>query len=414
MSRLARIATLSLLLGLTGAAAGQSATGEQSAVADVARPVPAARSFSPAAGELAARARSVAPDVAALERIGPPCCSRPVPASAAAPTGGGPGAPGGFPWTLAELRALVPLPGKGSWSALAPMTRDLGEVSAALIGGDVYVVGRGHPHTLRYDPDTDTWVENLKWRPHKGHHHAVEVLDGEMYLVGGRQNGSEGTLQIYDPDTDNWTTGADLPWSGGSVSTVLIDGKIYAAGGIVDNLFTTDRCAVYDPMLDSWTELAPMPVGRNHTAAATDGERFWIFGGRGPGSGDTDVVANGFDDVQVYDPATDTWQTSAHPASRLRPLPQARGGLGKAIWRQGEFWVLGGETLNGPGATPLGVYANVDVYDPEFGTWRAAAPMLTPRHGIHPVLMPDGAILVPGGGTQSGGSQSTVVERWAP
>ncbi|GJM20403.1 MAG: hypothetical protein DHS20C15_03180 [Planctomycetota bacterium] len=349
-----------------------------------------------------------------VTRPAPPlaCCSTAAPLTASPSLG--PSAPTGAPWTLADLRTLIPLPGDGNWSALAPMTRDLGEVSAALIDNRVYVVGRGHPQTLRYDPSTNTWIESLTWRPFRGHHHAVEVFDGKMYLIGGRQTNSEGKVQIYNPVTNGWSLGADLPWSGGSVSTALIDGKIYAAGGIVDNLFTTDRCAVYDPLLDTWTELAPMPAGRNHTAAATDGERFWIFGGRGPGSGDTDVVANGYDDVQVYDPVTNSWQTSASSGSRLRPLPQFRGGLGKAIYRQGEFWVMGGETLSGPGATPLKVYGHVDVYDPELGIWRSAAPMLTPRHGIHPVRMNDDSILVPGGGTQAGGSQSTVVERWTP
>ena len=34
--------------------------------------------------------------------------------------------------------------------------------------------------------------------------------------------------------------------------------------------------------------------------------------------------------------------------SSLVPLPQYRGGMGKAIWYQGEFYVMGGETFNGP------------------------------------------------------------------
>lgn len=45
-------------------------------------------------------------------------------------------------------------------------------------------------------------------------------------------------------------------------------------------------------------------------------------------------------------------------------LPQARGGMGKAVFLDGEFWVFGGETLNGAGANPRGTYDRVDIYDP--------------------------------------------------
>lgn len=297
----------------------------------------------------------------------------------------------------------------GGWQALASMPRQLGEVSAAVIAGEVYLVGKGHPHTLRYSPGTNTWVDNLQWRPHKGDHHGAEAYAGKLYLIGGFKQSSEGSVQIYDPQTNSWTLGAPMPFAAGSVSTALIGGKIYAAGGIVGSAFTTTECAVYDPLLDSWTSLAPMPFGRNHTAAGTDGTRFWIFGGRGPGSGDTDFVANGFADVQIYDPRTDTWRHSGQAPVRLPPLPIGRGGLGKAVWLGGEFYIFGGETDDGPGATPNGVYARVDVFSPALGRWRSAAPMLTPRHGHYPLRL-GGDILVPAGGVVSGGSSTDVVE----
>jgi hypothetical protein len=52
----------------------------------------------------------------------------------------------------------------------------------------------------------------------------------------------------------------------------------------------------------TWTSIAPMPRPRNHSASGTDGERLFVFGGRGPGSGDDNVVDNGFDDVQIMTP----------------------------------------------------------------------------------------------------------------
>lgn len=192
----------------------------------------------------------------------------------------------------------------------------------------------------------------------------------------------------------------------------MIGGEVYVAGGIAGSS-TTNRTAKYDPETNTWTELAPMPQGRNHAASATDGKKLYVFGGRGPGSGDSNAVADGFDTVQVYDPATNAWRSSLDAGSTLVPLPQARGGTGKAVFHGGEFYVMGGETKSGSGATTDGVYARVDVYDPSENGWRQAAPMPTARHGVYPVLA-GGRISLAAGGVKAGYSGSTVLETYNP
>ena len=319
---------------------------------------------------------------------------------------------GGEATTLpAAFRFLGP-PGTepGLWEHGPILPFDLGQVAGGLTGGMLYLVGEGTDETLMYDVAAGAWSAGLAARPHPGRAHSAEVLDGGLFLVGGLQGGSEGKLQIYDPATDSWSLGADLPWAGGSVQTAVIDGLLYAAGGIVGNL-TVDSCAVYDPAADAWTPLASMPSGkgRNHAAAGTDGERLFLFGGRGEGSGPGGWLANGFDDVQIYDPASDTWEGSYDPGSPLQALPQARGGMGKAVYYHGEFYVFGGETMSGPGATEDGVYDRVDVYDPLTHTWREEAPMPTPRQGIWPLAL-ESRIFIAGGGVKKGYSLSRVLE----
>lgn len=84
-------------------------------------------------------------------------------------------------------------------------------------------------------------------------------------------------------------------------------------------------------------------------------------------------------------------------------------GMGKAVFLEGEFWVVGGETLDGPGATESGTYGRVDIYDPGTRTWRRGPDLPTARHGIFPVV-DAGRIVVAGGGTEAGYSFSDVVE----
>jgi len=306
------------------------------------------------------------------------------------------------------LRPVGTEPGFYEFGGLAP--ESIGEVAMGEIGGLIFVIGEGTGSTLRYNTNTGAWPGTVAPRPFQGHHHSAEVHGDKLYVIGGLGGGSEGRVQIYDPALDLWTAGANMPWAGGSVNTALIDGKIYAAGGIVGST-TVDNCAVYDIALDSWTPLASMPIGegRNHAAAGTDGERLWIFGGRGLGSGACNCVANGFDTVHVYDPVTDTWESSLDPGSTLAEMPIGRGGTGRAVFHQGEFYVMGGETIDGPGAEPGNVYARVDVYDPELNTWRREADLPTPRHGIYPIEF-QGLIFVLGGGTNAGNSQSKVAE----
>jgi N-acetylneuraminic acid mutarotase len=301
----------------------------------------------------------------------------------------------------------TPAPNDG-WSTALAMPVALGEVASGLIDGKIYVVGEGSSVTQAYDLATESWNTGLAVRPFVGHHHAAEVIGGKLYLFGGLHGGSDGKVQIYDPTSDTWSLGADMPFAAGSSSAAVIGNFVYVVGGIVGSS-TTSQAARYDPATNTWSAIAPMPAGRNHAAAESDGEKLYVFGGRGAGSGDGNTVANGFDTVQVYDPTSDTWATSLDPGSGLAPLPQARGGTGVSVYLGGEFYVIGGETADGAGATALGVYDRVDIYDPGTNQWRAGPPMPTPRHGIFPVV--EGTeIHVIGGGTKSGNSASTVHE----
>jgi len=298
---------------------------------------------------------------------------------------------------------------KARWEAGPSMPIALGEMAGGVIGSTAYLVGEGNSATLALNLSTGVWRQDLPARPFVGHHHAAEVINDKLYLFGGLGAGA-GKVQIFDPVTNAWTLGPDMPFAAGSSSSAVIGGVVYVAGGIVGST-TTDRVARWDPTTTTWTDLATMPQGRNHAAASTDGAKLYVAGGRGPGSGDGDVVANGFNTLQVYDPVTNTWSSSDTAGSGLAPLPQARGGMGKAVFYRGEMYVMGGETATGAGATSRNVYNRVDIYNPQTGTWRLGTPMLTARHGIYPLIVGN-RITVAGGGVQAGSSSSSVTETY--
>jgi N-acetylneuraminic acid mutarotase len=82
--------------------------------------------------------------------------------------------------------------------------------------------------------------------------------------------------------------------------------------------------------------------------------------------------------------------------------------MGKAVFLHGEFYLLGGETLDHSGTSTGRVYDRVDIYDPVANQWRAGPPMLVPRHGISAVLLDD-RIYVAGGGVRVGQSASATL-----
>jgi N-acetylneuraminic acid mutarotase len=279
----------------------------------------------------------------------------------------------------------------------------VGEVAGGVIGNRLYLLGDGTAETLVYDIPSGQWLDDAAAaRPFAGDHHAAEVLDGKLYLIGGL-GASAGRLQVYDPATNQWTQRAAMPFSAGSSATAVIGGQIYVAGGVVGSTAgntagtgSTAQAARYNPATDAWSALPSMPRGVNHAASSTDGQRLFVFGGRG-GKNDT---SNGFNTVQVFDPATNAWRSSDVAGSGLAPFLQARGGMGKAVFANGEFYVIGGETRDGPGANAFHTYDRVDVYNPASNTWRRGPDMPTARHGIFPLLHGD-RIYVAGGGPRS-------------
>ena len=150
-----------------------------------------------------------------------------------------------------------------------------------------------------------------------------------------------------------------------------------------------------------------MPTPVNHAAAATDGQRLWVFGGRQGGN----TPQPGFTNVQVFDPATSLWDDSGQVGSNLVDMPSGRGGTGRAVHYKGELYVFGGETsdTNDSEADPGGVFPQVFAYDSATNTWRQDARMPTARHGIWPTLF-QSRIHVIAGGVVAGHSSSTLHE----
>ncbi len=151
-----------------------------------------------------------------------------------------------------------------------------------------------------------------------------------------------------------------------------------------------------------------MPVGVNHAASARPMARSST-------SSVAAVVAMSHPTASTTSRSTTRLPTSGRAARPVPPSPPApaRGGMGRAVYYQGEFFILGGETLTAPArratvSTPA--WTSVTPL-PTSGAARADMP--TARHGIFPVLR-NGRIYVFGGGVKASFSQSAITEIFEP
>ena len=116
-----------------------------------------------------------------------------------------------------------------------------------------------------------------------------------------------------------WKKAAPSPFARVESPAAVVDGKLYLFGGFTDDLQASNQVDVYDPASDSWTRKKDMPTRLTHLNPASDGKSIWFAGGfkgKHPGS-----VS---DEVWRYDIASDSW--SAGPS-----LPERRAGGGLAV-----------------------------------------------------------------------------------
>jgi N-acetylneuraminic acid mutarotase len=300
-----------------------------------------------------------------------------------------------------EDTGTVPL-GPGDWGLRTQLIEPNSELALAETNGKLYLLG-GYPasrQTARtvqvYDIASDRWQLG-PLLPQPNNHGMAASVNGKVYLIGGQTSdvsdqGYVNTVYELTPGADAWVTKAPMPTARGAGVAVVLDGKIYVAGGRPPR---GNDFAVYDPATDSWEVLPNLPVQRNHLTAAAINGRIHVVGGRlGHGLSPQMTTAH-----EVFDPETGTWTTAA---SMLR----ARSGM-NGVMARGCFHVWGGEG-------PAGMFADHDYYDPRTNAWSRLSDMPLPVHGVYGSAFVDDLIWVVGGGTNIGGNHGSRLNQVYP
>lgn len=163
------------------------------------------------------------------------------------------------------------LPSTNSWQLRTPM--DLPRcchASAVLPSGDILVTG-GYVNcaysrsVASYNVQTDTWSEQAQLEMPRGWHCSTTLGD-KVYVVGGSRLGPSGErvdvliTEVFSPENGQWSRVASLPLGVSTAGLASLGDQLYLVGGW-NEAEKRYKSAVqrYDPGTDSWSAGEELP-----------------------------------------------------------------------------------------------------------------------------------------------------------
>ena len=260
-------------------------------------------------------------------------------------------------------------------------------MASLLSNGKVLVVGgdiRGNASEL-YDPATGKFTATGPAADYHWRGTLTRLADGRALLVGGFGVSDEvATAEIYDPATGKYTATGPLAGPRFDFSaTLLHDGEVLVVGGShwTDTNGTTEylkSAELYNPATGTFRSAGNMTVARNKPAVVTlqDG-RVLIAGGMGG------LKYPSLASAEIYDPTTGKFTATGYMTeNRAVGVP--------TLLQDGRVLISGGDD------SMIGVqYA--DLYDPATGTFSKTGPEAIDRFSHTATLLADGRVLIAGG-----------------
>jgi hypothetical protein len=291
---------------------------------------------------------------------------------------------GGLDGGRASAAAASYDPTKGTWTVLPSMHQArVGASAVALPGGRVLVAGGSDGHAPlasaeMYDPNTHRWTATRPMGVGRQLAVVTTLSDGRVLVAGGRgASGALASAELFTPSSGTWAaTGSMASARMLAAGARLTDGRVLVAGGVATHPLASAE--LFDPTTGSWTATAPLP----HE----------IFGGSLTTLADGTVLASGDSAfAERFDPGTERWtRAGTQNAPRLF--------ASTVRLTDGRVLVAGGISGNATSGSTAQTMRAADVYDPAVNGWRATSSLTTATAGAVAALLPDGGVLVAGGG----------------
>ena len=296
---------------------------------------------------------------------------------------------------VAAVVATAASAAPSAWETRAPMPLPRTEVSAAVVGNEIVVLGgftidRGASRRVdAYSPARDTW-RRLPDLP-IGVHHAMAVgSGGKPYVLGGYTVAGATLRAAFVLERGAWRSLPRMPFPRAAAGAGVAGGRIVVAGGIGEGRRLARNALAFDLRTRRWSVVAG-PTPREHLGVTSLAGTVYAVGGRTAGL-DTNLLH-----FESFRPGDRRWR-------RLQPVPDPRGGTGAAA--------AAGRVISVGGEEPGGTIEAVLEYRIAEGRWVRLANLLTPRHGVGVAAL-GGRVYVIGGGPEPGLTVSSANEALA-
>lgn len=216
-----------------------------------------------------------------------------------------------------------------------------------------FVIGNGgrwcaSSDVLQLDEEAQQW-RKVAQLPKPLTETVAVVLNGKVHFASGRSPSGDDNAQwrdqadvnwhwMFDPQDLTFTGAAALPQAFNSASGVALNGQFYLVGGRQVGGANLAQLQRFNAATNSWQQLSAMPQAQGGLAATVLGGDILVFGGEY-----FDHGGGVYRQVWQYQVAKDRWQQAG-------AMPTPRHGLG-AVTLNDKVYVLGGATVAGLNAS---------------------------------------------------------------
>lgn len=196
---------------------------------------------------------------------------------------------------------------RNTWRTLPDLAAPRSRLAVVAVGERIFAISgmaqpdRTHfqnlPIVEEFDREANQWRRRADI-PTPRHGHAAVVLEDKIYVIGGYGQTPSGNLrklssvEMFDPQSNQWTPVASLPVARGFLGAAAVDGRIYTLGGRLKDM-PIER---YDPRENEWVTLSTWGMSRQRFGIAAFEKTIYVFGGE-----------RASDALSVFDTATGTW-----------------------------------------------------------------------------------------------------------
>jgi hypothetical protein len=263
-----------------------------------------------------------------------------------------------------------------------------------IVGGGHNATHVGLTDTNIYDPVSRQWTRVASMHTPRWYPTLTTLGNGRILVTAGEINcdGCNALFpEVYDPATNTWTelssASASFPYY--PHMFVLPDGRVLAASTTEESIVTR----ALDVATQTWSVVDPLPVDGGSAAMFLPGKV--IKSGTSTNPDDPVVPAAPTTYVLDTTQPTPTWRQTASMAL-------ARSFHTLTVLPDGNVLATGG----GPTTDAIGLSSAIkeaELWSPVTETWTTMAKMQTPRlYHSTALLLPDGRVLVAGGGRWTG------------